>query len=1538
MKPKVEVITNNPNGSKVYIVDPNPDGEGSFEPTDRFIFVSLEAFMKPRSVSIKDVDGAFFSSRGGKKISFIPTTKQEGRDYATYSYTDMGGEGYAHEGFGISSIDISLRADFVPKVRIKFHDALGITMKEMEEGRAIEDNPLSSFFTYPYPIFKLTVKGFYGTPVSYCLHLLKVNFDFDPSSGGYGIDAEFVGYTFSFLSDLPMRMVMGLASGQEGAKYLGDALPLKETVSKLGNVTRYISEYQEDVISSETAAIEEAIEELNKLYAKIGRKADKTSNSIKSAVPSINSISRNNFSFTMDVGVFKSAASDGYSVFYGQVEELIKKIEIAYNQYSVKNISSISLPGERWKGQRLVGEMRNLLSSRYPNFGMDVISEADLLEGIDGSSPPFVDDYFIVDFHELRSEVEIILKNAEDELKTKRAEMLVNLNRQIKEKFDISIGRFFSDLCANIDACLSLINEYSVLASSPLLRGRRLQAVSSAETDLPPESEVYPFPDVNIGGEKSWVGKLPGADKEIFPEIALVNIVAENMFYNVRAINEEIREVEGTASLPSASDGFPFGAIGSASDYRRASNINEILYAFFKRLHSAKAIYGLKDGEIWMLMEIEGVTASNFITDSLLKESFLAYKENADAIIAELMQNGDILESPSGFLLPSDEIVGGINLGGLPQFFFESKNKDLFDSIEKRQSVDSRISSFARKKGFWEALENDGFYMKPNGIRHKDDSLAFMLRNIRWWLKDVDDIKSIANLRAYENRPYSPQYQKFSEPFYKTWMNVIDGDDIFQTFSDENGTFSIADFSNDFKRLMLSINLGYDELPIKKMGEIFERPSHVSIQATGFLLYLGSLLTIGKKAEDGLLTPREALFFDTRLTRHRDVFLRVQSDFGALFFQPFVDYASQWGEWGELERVLKVFSDTAKRHGETLVGSSDPLYAPFRESHDWFLSLVKKTEKMAVIAPPLRQEKFIARRDFANFYKTFKNSFDSLPLQKKKEDLEEKKYLEDDDLLIEIYNSLKIIYDRWIALGETDGKVYNICSPSGGNLFSNMYIVDRAWNEIGDKAVINPTTVFSMLKNPVMNVYQFIAETFNKNNFNCYFAPSFIGFNNEAQMEAMFSPNTSLSNISNAPAIIAMYVGEPSRHLRRDANFKGDGFDMKRPPQDFFERAIGTGKQLPSAYNVSSFVVNFGQNNQEHFSSVNVNTQEFQNTAEYLITQSEILDKGGGAKRFFKGLDVYNLYKARSFTCSVEGMGNMNISPMQYFQLNIPLFDGAYIITEVSHSLTPHNHTTNFKGQRVSRFSMPIVTDATSYVLLGEDRFRGTKKVAGRATVNENTYGADEQTAAAPASASSNVLYPIIGRRGLVEYRLEEGLSYQMFLQRAESFFKPNGSQMDTFGLKSGYCMAWVKNALARLGVISVPFGGVDAWDFFAGLYPHKIKFFPKNFSSPQTRAAHEYQRYLTNGVNIVFGYFETSRFKKLSVDTILQKNNPSIVESLRELNRSNYEINPITHIGLTYKGVLYDLVNGVRVNPVTSFVPIAYTDVDKDVRFLLTA
>lgn len=106
---------------------------------------------------------------------------------------------------GITNIKITNNASFIPIVTIDMVDVQGRTLFELGE-----NSPYSAFMQLPYPIFYLTVKGFYGKAIRYELMLKSFNARFEPADGNYKVTLELIGRTAAILSDLPLGSLYAL--------------------------------------------------------------------------------------------------------------------------------------------------------------------------------------------------------------------------------------------------------------------------------------------------------------------------------------------------------------------------------------------------------------------------------------------------------------------------------------------------------------------------------------------------------------------------------------------------------------------------------------------------------------------------------------------------------------------------------------------------------------------------------------------------------------------------------------------------------------------------------------------------------------------------------------------------------------------------------------------------------------------------------------------------------------------------------------------------------------------------------------------------------------------------------------------------------------------------------------------------------------------------------------------------------------------------------------------------------------------------------
>lgn len=106
---------------------------------------------------------------------------------------------------GIISIDIKIDTSFYPTFTIILEDVKGRVM--FEQG---ENSPYGAFMNLPYPMFILTLKGYYGKAIRYYLMLQDFNSEYNSDSGNFRITLKFYTYKYTMLTEVPRQSVYAL--------------------------------------------------------------------------------------------------------------------------------------------------------------------------------------------------------------------------------------------------------------------------------------------------------------------------------------------------------------------------------------------------------------------------------------------------------------------------------------------------------------------------------------------------------------------------------------------------------------------------------------------------------------------------------------------------------------------------------------------------------------------------------------------------------------------------------------------------------------------------------------------------------------------------------------------------------------------------------------------------------------------------------------------------------------------------------------------------------------------------------------------------------------------------------------------------------------------------------------------------------------------------------------------------------------------------------------------------------------------------------
>ena len=106
---------------------------------------------------------------------------------------------------GIRDINVDIKFNGVPTVSMTLVDVQGKSL--FQTGG---NSPYSVFLYYPYPLFELVLKGFYGKAIKYELMLLNFQASFEASTGNYIVNLKFIARTSAMLDDIRLGYLFAL--------------------------------------------------------------------------------------------------------------------------------------------------------------------------------------------------------------------------------------------------------------------------------------------------------------------------------------------------------------------------------------------------------------------------------------------------------------------------------------------------------------------------------------------------------------------------------------------------------------------------------------------------------------------------------------------------------------------------------------------------------------------------------------------------------------------------------------------------------------------------------------------------------------------------------------------------------------------------------------------------------------------------------------------------------------------------------------------------------------------------------------------------------------------------------------------------------------------------------------------------------------------------------------------------------------------------------------------------------------------------------
>ena len=581
-------ITNNENilikvdQNNLVFIDPNSVMEnGVVQPRgsnheNLVYYLNLEADLVPRTTLNTSNSGTTLSPIAKGTLNIL---QNKNSDYLDTSWTDVytnqpSGEkelDTSGQSFGISSVEIAVKGgNFIPYVNITFIDVRGKTLFDNPP-----NSPYGAFFHLPWPIFYLTVKGYYGKAVRYRLHLISFNTSYNDSNGNFESTAKFVGSTYAYLNDISLTSILN-------APYMyGIEIPTQESVNesdgqkvlKLSKSSRgyqtLVSVYDEyrrkgliTIPEDQNPTLRELISKAKRLDQILERQIfcengivdmklfglvkefDDLLISFKSAVTAWQNTKTT--SETIDVGGIKyrylqKTENNNTSSILGDKGGTLELI-IKTNKEGINKIQSA------------IRELNSKSSDKkFKNFNVNIKYPIKDVK----SYTDFSTGKWVVSTSQLLSDIDEIIKTFNEEKIKLQDVVEEKMNNILKSKGDEGLGfeptirNVFGVILAGADTYIRLMNNVHVRAYN--VRDTRAETLRGFSKETTKEGSIYPWPEITkesadnqkvlaYPADPDLVRKLNSDDATLWPEVEFV----EEYMAISQQISDNLAEKEKT--------------------------------------------------------------------------------------------------------------------------------------------------------------------------------------------------------------------------------------------------------------------------------------------------------------------------------------------------------------------------------------------------------------------------------------------------------------------------------------------------------------------------------------------------------------------------------------------------------------------------------------------------------------------------------------------------------------------------------------------------------------------------------------------------------------------------------------------------------------------------------------------------------------------------------------------------------------------------------------------------------------------------------
>ena len=303
----------------------------------------------------------------------------------------------------------------------------------------------------------------------------------------------------------------------------------------------------------------------------------------------------------------------------------------------------------------------------------------------------------------------------------------------------------------------------------------------------------------------------------------------------------------------------------------------------------------------------------------------------------------------------------------------------------------------------------------------------------------------------------------------------------------------------------------------------------------------------------------------------------------------------------------------------------------------------------------------------------------------------------------ELWDSFKSINDKFISGNDYKTKT----------LFEDILLFDRASRDVGQKIYVDVFKVKDLIEYGKYdnNMLDMVTTILVQNNFTYFTLPAYANFYNVQDVSKNPTPNPegtlefanslfgtflSLDYRDTTSKFLCLYANKPSEYLALNDNvdyrFRDDAFDLRRSSDNPLMDNLNGKTDWDKSNKVVGFNVDIGPQNQQVFKQFDISQDPGSPTTESLEVLNQMANLNRNRSESSQSVSLYNLYRNRSYKCSVDMLGNAMIQPMMYFNLrNVPMFSGPYMILKVTHRISESGFDTVFEGQRQPFYSIPAI-------------------------------------------------------------------------------------------------------------------------------------------------------------------------------------------------------------------------------------------------------